>query len=228
MPIPTALRAIAATPYLAILDKADAAAFAEQLSVRTYGPREQILTEGTPAAGFFFLDAGKARIFRSTAEGREQTFSLVAPGDTFGEVPVLDHGLNPASVETLAPSTAVYIPGDALFAVMERKPHVAFGLLAHVATRLRTFTYLVEQMGQQTVRARLSRYLLQIARESGVPSEAGILVRRSLTQEDLASLMGSVREVISRTLKVMEEDGILEVRRKEFLIRDIGALQASV
>jgi CRP/FNR family transcriptional regulator len=228
MPPPAALRAIQATPYLAILGDDDRAALAVQLIVRTYGMREAILIEGSPAAGCFYLDSGKARIFRSTPEGREQTFSLVAPGDTFAEVPVLDHGPNPATVETLAPSTTVFIPSEALFAVMERRPEVAFALLRHVASRLRTFTYLVEQMGQQTVRSRLSRYLVQITRESGVPVDGGILVRRALTQEDLASLMGSVREVISRTLKVMEEDGILEVRRKEILIRDLPALEAAV
>ena len=97
--------------------------------------------------------------------------------------------------------------------------------MRHFARRLRSFTELVEQISLQTVQNRIARYLYFAAREEGVQTKEGVLVPRSITQQDLASLVGSVREVVSRTLKVMEDDGLVEIRRKEFLVRDLDALR---
>jgi CRP/FNR family transcriptional regulator len=103
---------------------------------------------------------------------------------------------------------------------------VALPVLLHVAKRLRSFTELVEQISLQTVHARLARYLYQLAREEGVTRGNTIVVPREITQHDLASLVGSVREVVSRTLKVMEDDGVVTVHRREIEIHDLDALRA--
>jgi len=198
--------------------------FAAELSVRTYGSRECILVEGEPAKGFFCLRSGKARIFRTAPDGREQTFRLASAGDTFNEVPVFDSGPNPATVEAISSCEAILVPTDAFARAIREHPEVGTVMLQHFARRLRSFTELVEQISLQTVQGRLARYLYQLAREEGVQTAAGIVVPRVITQQDLASLLGSVREVVSRTLKVMEEDGIVEVRRKDILIRDLKAL----
>lgn len=227
MASPAAVRAVNTISYFAGLREELRAQVADLLVVQDFPARTAVLREGEEAHGFYFLYRGKARIFRAGPEGREQTFRLVQPGETFGEVPVLDGGVNPATVETLEPSEVVLVPAKVLFSLAEQFPEIAFAMLRHVARRLRTFTELVEQMGQQTVRSRLSRYLYHLAREEGVATKEGVLVRRTLTQQDLASLVGSVREVVSRTLHAMEEDGIVEVRRKEILVRDLAALRES-
>jgi CRP/FNR family transcriptional regulator len=149
----------------------------------------------------------------------------VAAGDTFGEVPVMDGGPVPATVEALEPSEVVLVPAAAFRRLMEQKSAVSRALLEHFARRLRSFTEMIEAISLQTVQARLARYLYQLAREEGQREAGGILVPREITQQDLASLLGSVREVVSRTLKGMEDDGILEVRRKEILIRDLDELR---
>lgn len=228
MSSPAARHAASAISYFSGLGEDLRAALADELPVHDHPARSLILREGEKTSGFYFLHAGKARIFRLGPDGREQTFRLVEPGDTFAEVPMLDRGPNPATVETLEPSQVVLIPSKVMFALMARRPEVAAALLEHIARRLRAFTELVEQMGQQTVRGRVSRYLYDLAREEGVQTPEGIVVQRSLTQQDLASLVGSVREVVSRTLKVMAEEGIVEVRRKEIVVRDLAALRESV
>ena len=210
--------------YFDAVSDEQARRFAERLSVRSYSSRESILAEGEPAHGFFCLRSGKARIFRMAPDGREQTFRLVGAGDTFNEVPVFDGGPNPATVEALERCEAVLVPTDAFARVIREHPEVGMVILGHFARRLRSFTELVEQISLQTVQGRLARYLYQLAREEGASTPDGIVVPRAITQQDLASLLGSVREVVSRTLKVMEEDGIVEVRRKDILIRDLKAL----
>lgn len=222
---PPGIEDVRAIRYFDELSDEEAARLASEWSVRAYGPREFVIVEGDPAAGFYLLREGKARIFRTGADGREQTFRISSAGDTFGEVPVLDGGPNPATVETLEPSEVVFIPGESFLRAVRTNPAVALPVLMHVARRLRSFTELVEQISLQTVHARLARYLYQLAREEGVPRGGSIVVPREITQHDLASLVGSVREVVSRTLKTMEDDGIVTVHRKEIEIHDLAALR---
>jgi len=211
-------------PYFGSLTDDEARRFAPELVARGYRPREFVVIEGEPAAGFYFVRKGKTRIFRTGPDGREQTFRLAGAGDTFGEVPIFDGAPNPATVEALEPSEVLLVPSDAFVRLIHGHPAVAMELLRHFARMLRAFTGLVEQISLQTVQARLARYLYQLAREEGVRTPTGIVVPREITQQDLASLVGSVREVVSRTLKVMEEDGIVQVSRREIVIRDIEAL----
>ncbi len=212
-------------PYFASLNDDEAEEFATELLVREYGPRQLILREGSDSSGFFYLRSGKARIFRAGVDGREQTLRLVTPGDTCGEVPVLDHAPAPSSVEAIEPCEVIVIPASAFLGLIERHPAVGLAMLRHFARRLRSFTDLIEQISLQTVQSRVARYLYQAARETGMESPDGIVIPRALTQQDIASLVGSVREVVSRTLRTMEEDGVIEVRRKDIVVRDLRRLE---
>lgn len=219
---------VLAIPHLSALPPAEAERFGKELVIRQYAPREFIAVEGEPCRGFFVLHKGRARIFRSGADGREQILRLLAPGDTFGEVPVFDGGSNPATVEALDTCEVILVPAVAFRLIVARYPEVAAALLEHFARRLRSFTELVEQISLQTVQQRIARYLYMTAREEGIETPDGLMVPRTITQQDLAALVGSVREVVSRTMRVMEEDGIVEIRRKEILVRDISALRALI
>ena len=225
---PADINDVRAIRYFDDLPDATASDLAKEWSARAYGPREFVIVEGDSALGFYFVRKGKARIFRTGADGREQSFRIASAGDTFGEVPVLDRSPNPATVETLEPSEVVLIPTESLLRAVRTTPGVALPLLVHFARRLRSFTELVEQISLQTVEARLARYLYQLAREEGEARGNSIVVPREITQHDLASLVGSVREVVSRTLKSMEDDGIVTVHRREIEIHDIVALRSMI
>ena len=211
-------------PYFASLPPEVAGRFAAELSLQSFAPRELIVVEGDPCRGFYLLRAGRARIFRTSSDGREQTFRLAAPGDTFGEVPVFDGGPNPATVEALERCEVVLVPRAAFTAIAEEVPEVSLALLKHFARRIRSFTELVEQLSLQTVQNRIARYIYFLVREEGSVTPEGISVPRVITIQDLSTVVGSVREVVSRTLRVLEEDGILEVRRREIVVRDLDAL----
>ncbi len=219
---------IRAIPHFADLSDPEAERLAQLAELRTYERRQAIILEGEPCTGFFVLRSGRARIFRTGPDGREQILRLLGPAETFGEVPMFDGGPNPASVDTIEPSEAIFISTATIFDVIRRHPVVAFELLRHFAARLRGFTELIEQISLQTVQSRIARYLYMSAREEGRVTGEGIVVARSLTQQDLAAFVGSVREVVSRTLRVMEDDGLVEVRRTEFVVRDLDALKRMV
>jgi CRP/FNR family transcriptional regulator len=216
---------VRAIKYFETLSDAEAVRLSYEWAVRTYAAREFVIREGEPAQGFYLMRQGKARILRTGPDGREQAFRITTTGDTFGEVPVIDRQPSPASVQTLEPSEVVLIPSDSFVRAIRSHPDVAIRVLVHVARRLRSFTELVEQISLQTVQSRLARYIYQLAREEGQVRNRSIVVPRQITQQDLASIVGSVREVVSRTLKAMEEEGILTVRRTEFEVHDLDALR---
>lgn len=222
---PVSPRDFAAVPYLAVLPEEAARQFASRLTVRTLAAREDLCTEGDAVSAMYIFRKGRARILRTAADGREQAFRLAGPGDTVGEVPLFDGGPAPATVQALEPSEVIVIPAAALRELVAHHPEVAAGLLRHFAARVRAFTELVQHISLQTVPARLARYLHQVAREEGIATPAGVRIRRSITQHDLASLLGSSREVVARALKVMADDGVIEISRNEILVLDVRRLR---
>jgi CRP/FNR family transcriptional regulator len=222
--LPTAADVLA-IPHFRSLSDREAALVAPMLHGLRVRPRELLMAEGEPSAGFYLVRSGLLRLYRTGADGREQTLRIVGPGETFAEVPVFDEGLNPATVEALEEAEVVLVPTAVAQVLVERYPEVARAFLRHLARRLRAFNELVEQLSLQTVQQRVARFLYLEARESGVQTERGVEVSRRLSGQDLASLVGSVREVVARTMKVLEDDGVIVVERHCFVVPDLERLR---
>ncbi|GIW16922.1 MAG: Crp/Fnr family transcriptional regulator [Tepidiforma sp.] len=218
-------RDVLAIPHFASLTEAEAATVAPLLRCQRLAPRGRLMTEGEPCAGFYLVRRGTLRLFRTAPDGREQTLRIVGPGETFGEVPVFDGGPNAASVEALEEAVVVLVPAAVAQVLVERYPAVARALLRHLAVRLRAFNELVEQLSLQTVQQRLARYLYTEARETGQLTAEGVVIARRLSGQDLASLVGSVREVVARSLRALEDEGVIAVERHRYVVRDLEGLR---
>ncbi|MCA9830322.1 MAG: Crp/Fnr family transcriptional regulator [Dehalococcoidia bacterium] len=212
-------------PYLSSLSDDESEALARELPVTTYSPREMVLHQGEPVAGVYVTVAGRARLFVTSGDGKEQTLRILTRGDTFAEVPVFDGGDSPATVEALDHFEVIVISRERLRALIRTHPDVADAVLQHFARRLRGFTAIIEQVSLQSVTSRLARYLYQTAKVEGTRSGSTIIVQREVTVHDLATIVGSVREVVTRYLKEFESQGILTISRREFVIHDMGALE---
>lgn len=214
--------------YLASLRDEAAGNLARELPVVVYRPREIVLLQGDPVPGVFVVTGGRGRLFRTSGEGKEHTLRVLSRGDTFAEVPVFDSGTSPATVEALDQLSVFIVSRERLRDVMRSHPDVADAVLQHFARRLRGFTEMIEQVSLQSVTARLARYLYQTARVEGTHSGGTIVVQREVTVQDLATIVGSVREVVTRYLKEFESQGILSISRREFVIHDMGSLEALI
>jgi CRP/FNR family transcriptional regulator len=216
---------VRAIPHFTPLTTREAELVAPLLRSVRLDERQRLIAEGEPCEGFYFVRRGRLRLFRTAPDGREQTLRIVAAGETFGEVPVFDGGPNAASAEAIEPADVVLVPLAVAQVLVERYPEVARRLLRHLAARLRAFNELVEQLSLQTVQQRLARYLYFAAKETGVETAGGIAVERRLSGQDLASLVGSVREVVARTLKGLEDEGVIVIERQRYLIRSLEELR---
>ncbi|MBI2303617.1 MAG: Crp/Fnr family transcriptional regulator [Chloroflexi bacterium] len=193
-------------PYFRDLDEAALRDVQQRFRVISVGRGEPIQGEGEPCYGLYIVVSGLVKVFRMSPEGREQVVATMGPGETFNDVPVFDGGPTPANVVALEPTTVVLLSTAELRQLIMRYPQVANGMLGILAARLRSLVTLVSDLALLSVEGRIAKFLLTYA--EGVAPQGGVVGLR-LTQQDLAALVGTAREVVARELRRLEESGAL-------------------
>jgi CRP-like cAMP-binding protein len=178
-----------------------------------------IQLEGEPADAMYVVASGQVKVSRLGANGREQVLRVATAGQHFNSVPLFDGGPCPANAEALTDVTLLAFPHEAMCRVIETHSPLATALLADFARQLRQLVNLVDDLALHTVQGRLAALLLRQA-EAAERGE----VTRSLTQAEMASHLGTVREMIGRTLKSFEALGLVSVERGTIAIRDRAGL----
>jgi CRP/FNR family transcriptional regulator len=186
---------------------------------RSYAPGEIIIFGGDPCEAAYFVAEGHVRVYRLSRNGREQDLARLGPGQAFNTVPPFQtQGANHATVEALTPVTAFVITKDDLRRLTGECPELALALLQDFADRLHHLTNLVEDLALRTVRERLARFLLHHAGESGVA--------RRWTQDEIAAHLGTVRDVVGRTLRAFVDAGLVQMDRQRIVLLDREGLEA--
>lgn len=170
---------------------------------------EMLFLAGEEAAGLFVIVSGEIRAYRVNAQGREQTLHVERDGATLAEVPVFDDGPYPATAVAETPASLLFLSKADFRRFMLRHPEVGLTALKLMAHRLRGHAELVDALALQQVGQRVARLLLAEGRDHGSRTAAGMEVEIAFSNEELAKRIGSVREVISRTLSRMENDGLI-------------------
>ena len=176
------------------------------------------MLEGQPAEALYAVRSGSVRVFKTAIKGRkEQTLIVLGAGDTFNDVPAFDGGPNPASAQSIATGTSVYaIPVGLVTHLLATNPHVSANVVHVLAARLRHLTTLVEDLSFRHVTQRLARLLIEESDAAG-----NVL----LTQQEMATRIGTVREMVSRALRELE--GRTAISRRDGSVRvDTAALGA--
>ncbi len=188
--------------------------------VRAAGRREiagdtLLFLEGEPSAGWYGIAAGHVRIYKSALNGKEQALHLLRTGDSFNDIAALDGGLNPASAWVLSDSVLYHLPTTTLGELVEQHSALARSVVAFLAGRVRQLVMKVEHHALQGVEARLARLLLE---ESEQQATDTIVRQRWLTQEALATQLGTVREVVGRGLRHFAAQNIITFDRRHIVI----------
>ncbi|TYT74062.1 Crp/Fnr family transcriptional regulator [Desulfobotulus mexicanus] len=178
---------------------------------------EMLFQEGDGAEGFFVLLSGRVKVFKSTAEGKEKILHILGQGEPVGEVPMFAGIPYPASAQTLEQSQLIFLPKKAFVEKLADTPDLALSMLAVLSRRLRLFTTQIEHLTLKEVPARFAAYL-QTLREESAGNEASLVLPVSKAQ--LASLLGTSPETLSRILSRMAAAGYLEVRGSSIEICD--------
>jgi len=177
--------------------------------------------EGESAEVFFFVLSGAVKVFKTSAEGKEQILNIVRPGESFNDVPILDDGSNPASAQAMGPVVLYGVRKDGLKVILHDYPQVTLNIIKVLAERVRQLVSLVEDLSFRHVISRVAKILLEYAGDGTGP-------RPRLTQQEMAAMAGTAREVVGRSLKALEEEGALKFDRHRIVITDKKALQEMV
>jgi CRP/FNR family cyclic AMP-dependent transcriptional regulator len=175
--------------------------------------------EGDPAEAMYIVVSGRVKISRLSAGGREQILNVIPRGGHFNTIPMFDNGPCPANAEALTSVSLLMLPRRALLRVVEEHPPLALALLHEFTGRVRHLVNLVDDLALHTVQGRVAGLLIAQAEAA----ESGIAIE-PLTQADMAARLGTVREMVGRTLKTFEALGLISIERGAITIRDHAGL----
>ena len=230
MPHDTASRGriLKATPLFAALDDAELSSLAARCGIRTWSAGEILFTEGEPCKGLYIVVTGRVRIFKTSLNGREQVLAVEGPGASVAELPVFDGGSYPASAAAIEKSEALFVSRADLRAICLEKPEVSLKMLQVVGARLRRLVGIIEELSFTTVRHRLITWLLRQAKAEGRPAGRGVVFSLNASHQELASQIGTVRELVSRNLARLQAQSFIEMNGREITILDREGLEADL
>lgn len=180
-----------------------------RLQVRTRTAGSVLVAQDEPGDALFIIAQGRVKVALFGENGRELTLSILQPGDFFGEMSLIDSRPRSANVVALDDTTVLALTRDGFRAHLAAHPQTALNIMAELTVRLRRADETIAQLALHDVESRLSRTLLRLAKEDGEQSEAGLVLKKRPTQQDLANMVGSCRETISRTFTSMIKRGLL-------------------
>lgn len=215
------IKQLAGMPLFAGLSKAQYEALARIGIRRSFRKGERIFSEGDDGIGFYMVIEGRVKIFKVSAEGKEQILHLFGPGESFGEVSVFTGRGFPADAVTSLQTTLLFFPRMAFSALIQKDPALALNMLGQLSIRLRHFTDLIEDLSLKEVPGRLAKYLLYLGSK-----EYDREMALDISKGQLASVLGTIPETLSRILAKMHRQGLIRLRGARILILDRRGLEA--
>ncbi|MEI6126489.1 MAG: Crp/Fnr family transcriptional regulator [Pseudomonadota bacterium] len=183
---------------------------------------ETIFSEGDPGIGFYVITSGRIKVFKAAPDGKEQILHILDQGEPFGEVPVFTGQRFPANAEALSDTSTFYFPRDAFINQIKRDPSLALNMLSVLSLRLKRFTGLIENLSLKEVPGRLAAYLLYLSERDKDTNDLTL----EISKTQLASILGTIPETLSRILARMTNEGIIESDEKRHIrIKDRKAVE---
>jgi len=188
---------------------------------KRYAKGAAIFHEGDPGIGFYMVATGRVKIFKMSFDGKEQILHIFGPGEPFGEVPVFHGSPFPANAETLTEAELLFFPRAEFVHLVTNTPSLALNMLAVLALRLRRFATQIENLSLKEVPGRLASHLCYLMDEQRRQDKVVL----DIPKGQLASLLGTSSETLSRIFNKMTEEGLIRVDGKTIAILDAKGLR---
>jgi len=216
---PARIRAtIARAPLFTALPLSAIEDLTQRVSVRRVSVQTSIVSQDEPGDSMFVIMTGRVKVVIFGENGREVTLSILRPGDSFGEMSLFDGEDRSANCIAVEPTVLLVLSREDLLRHLANHPRTALNLLGEMARRLRRADENIAQLALCDVNERLIHRLVSLAKEEGTESPDGVLVRRRPTQQELANMIGSCRETISRVFNQLARDGLIIPRGRALVV----------
>jgi CRP/FNR family transcriptional regulator len=206
------------SPYFSNLNDEELNLIQKLVFEKVFERGDIIALEGEPAKALYFVFSGAVKIFKTSLDGKEQILSIARPGESFNDVPVFDGAPNAFSAQAMGPVVIYGIQKRDFDKILHNHFRVALNIINILASRVRHLISLVEDLSFRPVIRRVAKILLEYAGDG-----TGSVQR--LTQQEMAALVGTAREVVARSLKALESKGTLRMDRHRIVITDREALK---
>jgi CRP/FNR family transcriptional regulator, cyclic AMP receptor protein len=207
--------------YFSGLTAAELEAIKPSFFEKTVQRGEMIFLEGESADTLFFLVSGIVKLFKTSTQGKEQIISLARPREVLNDISIFDSGPNPMSAQAMSTVNLYCIKRDRLESTLRLHPQVSTRIIQVLAARTRQLIALVEDLSFKHVIGRVAKILLEHTSDGAGSGQR-------LTQQEMAAMAGTAREVVARSLKAMEERGLIRLERHRIVITDKDALQEMI
>lgn len=200
---------------------------ARRLIPRRAAKDELIIAEQAPGDALYILATGKVKVSLLSPDGREMILSVLGAKDFFGEMALLDGAPRSARVTAIAASLLYVLSREAFVAFIQRTPQASLNILAEMTRRLRRADDMIGSLALLDVYGRVAHTLLELARREGQAREDGILIDNRPTQQELAGMVGTSRETVSRALNDFARNGYLTMSGRRILLKKAFALESA-
>jgi CRP/FNR family transcriptional regulator len=214
------LRTLRDNQYFHGLSEASLKQLADHMTLRKYERGEALFWEGDPCSGLHIIEKGSIKLFRVSPQGRQYIVRVMQEGDTCNEVPAFDGGTNPVNVEALEETSAWVVEAVAVRELMRNDPFFMELIVENLTKMMRHLVHLVSELAFYQVTHRLARLISELP-DDELNGETNVRV----TQDQLAARLGTVREVVARSLKELERSGAIRVENRRIHIQDADVLQ---
>jgi CRP/FNR family transcriptional regulator len=217
----TPLEFIKTVPYFLGADAAVLEAAGRVIFARKVPRGEIILLEGDPPQTLFFVASGAVKVFKTSPEGKDQILNIVRPGESFNDISVFDGEVNPASAQAMGEVLLYGLNRGDVEDILKKHPQMALNVVRIMARKVRQLLSLVEDLSFRHVTGRVAKILLEYGADRADP-------RPRLTQQEMAAMAGTAREVVGRSLKSLEDSGAIRLESHRVIISDKEALRRLV
>ncbi len=190
---------------------------------KSFRADETIFEAGGEAGGFYYLLSGEVRIFKMDEAGMEVEIARVGPDGYIGEAIIFTQDAYPLFAQAVKESKTLYFPKDKVLRAIERSPKIALTFIKVLAEKCVTLNRRLETIGLKSIRQRLIHYL------AGQCSRDGrCLIKLTTSKTDLARRLGTISETLSRNFKALEDEGLIEVKASDILIKNCAKIKAEI
>jgi CRP/FNR family transcriptional regulator, dissimilatory nitrate respiration regulator len=194
-----------------------------QATCKKFKPGEMVIGEADPIRSFYVVVAGQLKLYRSSAEGKEQTLQLLGPGDPFGLCTAFATDSFPASAMAIVDSDVLLIPGSVMEEIARQEPALLFNIIRILSQRLKDSMTIIESLALKEIPGRLASFLRHLLPKDA--SDKKTAVELTISQRELAKILGATPEALSRALRKMANEGILSTAGRVITILDHKALE---
>ncbi len=203
--------------YFSGLSFAELDSIGKFLFEKVVGRGEIVLFEDEPAEALYFVVSGVVKVFKTSTDGKEQILYLVRPGESFNDVPVFK-GRNLVSAEAMGAVVLYGIRKSDMEVSLQEHPKMVHNMVQVLSQRIQHLVSLVEDLSFRHVTGRVAKILLEYAGDTKGQ-------RPRLTQQEMAAMAGTAREMVGRSLKVLEEEGTIKLEHHRIVIINVATLK---